>query len=388
MIPKPRVLALTSLYPSPARPGLAAFNRQQLAALARLCPLSLVAPLPFPAALPARLRRPPAPGPADPFPVRRPIFWYLPGFQRQWHGRALLCSAWPALRAAARELRPTVLLATWLYPDAWAGLVAARRLGLPLVVKLHGSDLLTLGQDPARRPYLRQVLSQADRVVAVSQPLAQAARELGAPEAVLRVVPNGVDQELFQPSDQLAARRELGLPLVGPRLLFVGRLAEVKGPDLALAALAQTQAPRLALVGAGPLAESLRRQATCLGLGERLIWAGERPHAEIARWLAASDGLVLPSRSEGEPNVALESLAAGRPVAAARVGGVPEVIVEGLGGCLARPQDPEDLARAMTRLLARTWEPAALRNLVAQRSWPASAARLLAVLAEAAGEAR
>jgi len=392
MTAAPRVLALTSLYPSPARPGLAAFNRQQLSALARLRPLSLVAPLPFPAALAAQLRRTPAP--SDPFPVRRPIFWYLPGLQRQWHGRALLRSAWPALRAAARELRPTVLLATWLYPDAWAGLLAARRLGLPLVVKLHGSDLLTLRGDPARRPYLRQVLTQADRVVAVSQPLAAAARELGAPEERLRVVANGVDQELFRPGDRLAARRELGLPLDGPMLVFVGRLVEVKGPDIALAALAamaakdQTSAPRLALVGAGPLTEDLRRQAAGLGLGDRVIWAGERPHPEIARWLAASDGLILPSRSEGEPNVALEALAAGRPVAATAVGGTPDVIQEGVGGCLARPQDPEDLARAINRLLARTWEPAALRGLVADRSWPASAAALLVVLTEAVEAAR
>lgn len=386
MTAAPRVLALTSLYPSPARPGLAAFNRQQLSALARLCPLSLVAPLPFLAALAARLCRTPAP--ADPFPVRRPIFWYLPVLQRQWHGRAYLLSAWPALGAAARDLRPTVLLATWLYPDAWAGLLAARRLDLPLVVKLHGSDLLTLRNDPARRPYLRQVLAQADRVVAVSQPLAAAASQLGAPEERLRVVANGVDQELFRPGDRLAARRDLDLPLDGSLLLFVGRLVAVKGPDIALAALARTPDVRLAMVGDGPLAANLRRQAAGLGLGDRVIWAGERPHSEIARWLAASDGLILSSRSEGEPNVALEALAAGRPVAATTVGGTPDVIREGVGGCLARPQDPGDLARAMERLLARTWEPTALRVLVAERSWPASAARLLAVLVEVAEAAR
>ncbi len=388
MTAAPRVLALTSLYPSPTRPGLAVFNRQQLLALARLCPLSLVAPIPFTTTLPDLLRRGAAPGPTESFPVRRPIFWYLPGVMRQWHGRAYLVSAWPALRAAAETLRPEALLATWLYPDAWAGLIAARRLGLPLVVKLHGSDLLTLRDDPARRPYLRQVLAQADRVVAVSRPLATAARELGAPAERLRVVANGVDQEMFRPGDRLAARRELGLPPDGPLLLFVGRLVAVKGPDTALAALARTTGVRLALVGDGPLAMELRRQAAGLGLSDRVTWAGERPHAEIVRWLAACDGLLLSSRSEGEPNVALEALAAGRPVAATAVGGVPEVIGEGRGGCLARPQDPDDLAHAITRLLARTWDPAALRGLVADRSWPASAARLLAVLAEAAEAAR
>lgn len=373
------MLALTSLYPSPARPDFAAFNRQQFAALARLCRLALVAPLPFPIAL----RRPAAPAGAEPFPVRRPIFWYLPGLTRAWHGRAFLRSAWPALRDSAAALRPQVLLATWLFPDAWAGLMAARRLDIPLVVKLHGSDLLRLRQDRDRLPYLRQVLAQARRVVAVSADLAAAAADLGAPEERLRVAPNGVDQELFRPGDRLAARRGLGLPPEGPLLLYVGWLAQVKGPDLAIQALAQAPEARLAMVGAGEMAGRLRGLAAALGLADRVIWAGAQPHQNIARWLAACDALVLPSRSEGEPNVVLEALCAGRPVAAAAVGGVPALIQDGVNGSLARPEDPADLARAMRAVLGRAWDAQALRAGVAGRSWPASAAALERVLREA-----
>ncbi|MFH1058009.1 MAG: glycosyltransferase [Pseudomonadota bacterium] len=377
-----RVLALTSLFPSPARPDFAAFNRQQLTALAGLCRLSLVAPLPFAIALRRPGSRDPDPPPA--FPLRRPVFWYLPGVKRAWHGRAYLRSAWPALRASAAALQPQVLLATWLYPDAWAGLMAARRLGLPLVVKLHGSDLLRLRQAPERLPFLGQVLAQATRVVAVSADLAAAAAELGAPRDRLRVVANGVDQALFSPGDRAAARRELGLPLEGSLLLYVGWLVAVKGPDLALEALAKVPDARLAIVGAGGMEKSLRAQAARLGLADRVIWAGAQPHQNIARWLAACDALVLPSRSEGEPNVVLEALCAGRPVAAAAVGGAPALVREGVNGDLARPEDPADLARAVAAVLGRTWDPDELRATVAGRSWPASAAALLAVLREAA----
>lgn len=384
--PEPlRVLALTSLFPNPYRPDLAAFNRQQLAALAGLCRLELVAPLPWTQALAWPPRRP-APLPPPPFPVRRPWFWYLPGVKRSWHGRALLRSAWPSLKRAAASLRPQALLATWLFPDGWAGLMASRRLGLPLVVKLHGSDLNSLRGDPERLPFLRQVLCQAQAVVAVSPALARAAQELGAPPQRLRLVPNGVDQDLFRPADPQAARAELALPQSGPLLVYVGWLVPVKGPEVAIKALALTPGTHLVMVGDGPLRPSLMALARELGVGGRVTWAGGQPHARVARYLAAADALVLPSFSEGEPNAVLEALSCGRPVVASAVGGVPGLVAEGLLGALAPPGDAPALAAAMARVLGRAWRPAELAGSLAGRSWTASAAALLKVLTQAVRE--
>ncbi|MBI4798998.1 MAG: glycosyltransferase [Desulfarculus sp.] len=380
-----RVLALTSLFPNPYRPDLAAFNRQQLSALAGLCRLELVAPMLWTHALAWTPRRP-AILPPLPFPVRRPWFWYLPGVKRSWHGRALLRSAWPSLRRAATNLRPQALLATWLFPDGWAGLMASRRLNLPLVVKLHGSDLNSLRGDRERLPFLRQVLCQAAAVVAVSPSLAQAAQELGAPLERLHLVPNGVDQDLFRPTDAQAARRELGLPLAGPLLTYVGWLVPVKGPEVALKALAVTPGAHLAVVGDGPLRPALMALARELGIAGRVIWAGSQPHARVARYLAASDALVLPSLSEGEPNAVLEALSCGRPVVASAVGGVPGLVAEGLQGALAPPGDAPALAAAMARVLGRAWRAEDLAASVAGRSWTASAAALLQVLSQAAQE--
>ena len=134
---KPRVLALTDQYPNLLHPQWAPFNRQQLAALAGLCRLALVAPVPWPMVLSSgRLSLPPQ---KQPFETEWPVFWYLPRVLRRLHGKAFFYSAWPALRRLNLVLRPTVFLATWLFPAGWAGLMAARRLGLPLVIKLHGS---------------------------------------------------------------------------------------------------------------------------------------------------------------------------------------------------------------------------------------------------------
>lgn len=377
------VLGLTSQFPHPRRPHLAAFNRQQFGELARLCRLSLVAPVPFTQAF-----GPPAEGnhPAPAFPVSHPAYWYVPRLRRDWHGRAFLLSVWPALRRAAASGRFDVLLATWLFPDGWAAASMAQRLGLPLVIKLHGSDVNVFGRDPRRRPLLSRALQAASRVVAVSRALCEAAVELGADRARVRVVPNGIDRELFTPRDQAQARRELGLPSDRPLALFVGRLEPVKGPDLAIQALARLEACDLVMVGAGSLEAELKQSAAALGVAERVHWAGQQSHGEIPRYVAAADMLILPSRAEGQPNAVLEAVSAGRPVAAASVGGVPEIVKPGEQGFLCPSEDPAGLAEAMGRVLARSWDPAALSASMADRSWHASAEALCAVLAEAASE--
>jgi teichuronic acid biosynthesis glycosyltransferase TuaC len=378
--PRLSVLTLTSLYPNAYSPGWALFNQRQIRALAGLCRLGLVAPLPFTQAWPGLLN--PAALASESFPLRRPWFFYLPWFKRAWHGRAFLASAWPSLRGLAREIAPQVLYATWLFPDAWAGLIASRRLGIPLALKLHGSDL-ALANDPARGAYARQALARASAVIAPSRELLARAGELGVDPARLFLVPNGVERDIFRPCAQAEARQELGLPS-GPLVLFLGRLEPVKGADLALTALTRLPGVSLVVAGEGSLAMTLRAQAKALGLGPRVIWVGGQTPARVARHLAACDALFLPSLSEGEPNAVLEALASGRPVAAAMVGAVPELVREGVTGALARPGDPIDLAVALGRVLRRKWDPDALSAAVAGRSWGASANALLQALTAAA----
>ncbi len=373
-----KVLALTNQFPSPLEPRLAPFNGCQLQALSQVCQLSLVSPLPFFRALKGNPQGQPLPEPG--FPVRRPWFWYVPGLLRSWQGRFYLASCWAAIAKAARELEPDLLYATWLYPDAWAGMAAARRLGLPLAVKVHGSDLNLFALDPARQPALTQVLAAAGAVIAPSRALADQAGRMGVQADRLFVAPNGVDHGVFFPADRELARRELGLDPAQRWLLFVGELHQVKGPEVALRALARLPQARMLIVGKGELRPRLERLAQELGLGERVRWAGQQTSAGVARHMAACDALVLASLAEGEPNVVIEALAAGRPVAASAVGGVPALLREGQQGALAQPGDPASLAAALERVLERDWDPAALAASVASRSWPASAARLLEAL--------
>jgi glycosyltransferase involved in cell wall biosynthesis len=371
-------LALASLFPNRFRPRQATFNLQQFSALAELCRFGLVAPVPC-----MQLLTPPGSWQNPPlldFPVLRPVYWYLPKLKRQWHGRFFFHSAWPALKKLARRIKPEVLLANWVYPDGWAGVQAASALGLPVVVQALGSDLMIAAQDPARLPLIKHVLARADAVMTVSRPLAQEARRLGAAGEKVVVVPNGVNQRLFRPADKGEARRRLGVPQSGPLALFVGNLVPVKGIETALKALATLPHVTMLIVGQGPLEPKLRLMAQDLGAGEQVIWAGPQDHEHVPGFMAACDVLLLPSLSEGEPNVVLEALACGRPVVASDVGGVGRLIQSGRQGLLVPPGEPQPLADAIARALQQDWHPEELAASVQDRTWGHSASGLLEVI--------
>ncbi|MCW5880707.1 MAG: glycosyltransferase family 4 protein [Anaerolineae bacterium] len=184
-------------------------------------------------------------------------------------------------------------------------------------------------------------------------------REIGFPAERLTIIPNGVDIDTFRPDParRSAARARLGLPEAAPVVVAATRLEAEKGVQVALAALAQTRAAapdaRLVVAGDGGYAESLRRRAADLGLGGAVSFLGFVPHAELPDILAAGDVFVMPSLChEAFPVSILEALAAGLPVVASRVGGVPAAITPGATGYLVTPGDASALAAALLSLLA------------------------------------
>ncbi|HEY5944521.1 MAG TPA: glycosyltransferase, partial [Kofleriaceae bacterium] len=262
---------------------------------------------------------------------------------------------------------------------------AARMLGVPCVVKLHGSDINLIAKAPGPRRMTSWALPQAARVVAVSRALADEVVAMGVDRERVAIVMNGVDGELFKPRDRASARAELGLPQ-GPLAVYVGNLKPEKGVlDLGKAwpaVLRHLPDATLVVVGDGPLAGELA--AMTKGLGERVRLIPRQPLEKVPSYLAAADILVLPSHSEGTPNVVLEALASGRRVVATAVGGVPDLITSGVLGSLVPPHDPDALADALMIALRAPYDQIEVARLGARGGWAASAAALHAVLKEAA----
>ncbi len=388
-----RVLVVTKIFPNALEPLSSPFNRQQFAALARRCEVSVLATIPwFPGArafarwsAAGRLFGVPAREVIDGMSVRHPRTLFVPRFGHALSAALYAASIAPTVLRHHRAV--DVVLGSWAYPDGAAAVALGRLLGVPSVVKLHGSDINVVAAMPGPRRNLRLALPRAARVVAVSRALADEAVRLGVRRERVAVVENGVDRALFRPLDRAAARAQLDLPPDGKLLLYVGRLERQKGVIdllLAFARLAPRRPDlRLALVGDGAARQECARLAAGIGPQVRLV--GARPLAEVPLHMAASDAVTLPSWAEGSPNAVLEALACGRPVVAARVGGVPEIVTSPSLGELVLPHDPTALAAALERTADGQFDATAIAAS-ARGSWDESAARLFDVLRAAVEE--
>lgn len=216
---------------------------------------------------------------------------------------------------------------------------------------------------PARRLFYRWLVMPAvDGVAAVSRTVLPELRRLVGGRPAVHV-PQGVDPgALAATADRASVRRLLGTPPDAPVAVYVGSLTPEKRVDRLIRAVARARESRpdleLWVVGDGPLAEELRREAEAAGDGAAVRWPGARER--VGDFLAAADVFVLASDTEGVPAAVLEAAWAGLPVVATRVGGVPEAVLDGETGRLVPPGDDEALAAALSELVARPRERRAM----------------------------
>lgn len=378
-----RLLIVTSQFPIAGEPNRGRPIHQTVRELSKLADVRVLSPV----ARYPRWARPRsylfrASDPAHTLPdcdVRYVEYPALPLLTRPFNG--WLCAR--TLHAPLHEFAPDVVLSYWLYPDAFGAMHAARRAGLPLVVGARGSDLRV--RDAVSRRLTRPVLHAAERILVVSEDLGRvAARNYDADPARIRAIPNGCDASIFHPRDRNEARAALGIDANAELVVYVGRLVPEKGLRELLDAMA-TLAPQrpklqLALVGEGPMRAELDAKVAADSTLRAHLPGAQGPH-EVARWMAASDLVTLPSYSEGHPNVLVEALACGRPVVATPVGGIPEV-VDADCGLLVAARDPVALAAGLRNALERQWDDGALSRRFS-RGWDAVAADTLRACEEA-----
>jgi len=231
--------------------------------------------------------------------------------------------------------------------------IAASREGAPLITTFHTSHFLTRAEHPVWRGILGRLVDVNDYALAASVEIAEVAERL-APGSSVEALTNGVDTDDFrpvQPSRPPGTRRRL----IVPRRLF-----PKNGVEFFVRALPLIDAEldvEALLVGDGPERTRLEALAVELGVADRIEFLGARPHAEMAGLLCSAELAVFPSLMEATSVAALECMACGIPVAASRVGGLPQ-IVDASVGALFEPADPPSLAAAVVGLLARSDLPA------------------------------
>ena len=296
-----------------------------------------IATVPAEGAVAERLRALGIPVTVLPLPRVRP--WHLPGI-------ALTVRRLRALLAAER----VALVHAQGGRGAFYAALAGRRPGTPLVWHARTAD---------RDRWLDPILARLAHTI-VANSGATARRFRPWPRTRVTVVPNGVDLGRFaaRPADP-ALRRALGLAPDAFVVGYVGRLEHGKGPDVLLAAaerlVLELPAVTLLVVGDGPLHPPLAARAAAAGV--RAVFTG--PRTDVPALLRVCDVIAVPSRQEAFGRIIIEAMAAGVPVVASAVGGIPEVCADRLTGLLVEPEDPAALAAALATTLGDTAATAA-----------------------------
>ncbi|MBN1478611.1 glycosyltransferase [Candidatus Sumerlaeota bacterium] len=264
----------------------------------------------------------------------------------------LLAQMWRFRRAAAREVgrfKPHLIHSFWALPAGVIGASLARRHGIPHIAHCMGSDLRVFAKRNAVTRWLTgRALRGSAAVAGVSRDLLQCAvDDHGVDPARCHHICTGVDSEIFRPIPRERAECELGVSTPRPRALFVGELTAIKGLDTLIEAFGRVRGAgvqgTLHLIGAGDQMDSLRGRVEQMGLGDAVRFEGWQPHGRIPLWMNACDVLVLPSLSEGTPNVVMEALCCGCPVIASRVGGTAEAVGNCRGAALFDAGDADQL---------------------------------------------
>ena len=290
------------------------------------------------------------------------------------------------LKGILRTIKPDVVNAH--YATGY-GLLARWAKPFPVVLNVWGSDVFAFPEkSAAHRRLLRKNLAAADRIVSTSEAMAEQTRRYVQAQSPITVVPFGVDMDLFKPR---ATERMAGTIAIGT----VKALEPVYGVDILLEAFIQLgnmeQMPPVTLhvVGGGSEEMKLRQRAKAAGVEDRVHFLGQVPNTKVPEILRQLDVFVALSRAESFGVAVVEASACGLPVAASRVGGLPEVVQDQETGFLVPSEDVEAAAVALAKLV-RSPELRHLmgrqgREFVARRfEWGHCVDEQLVVLAETA----
>jgi glycosyltransferase involved in cell wall biosynthesis len=244
-------------------------------------------------------------------------------------------------------------------------LLYAKRKKIPLILTYQfdgqetgGSFIRNTGVGVYNKFFINRVMEGAEVIIATTQSYANESPYLKKYKDKIVVIPNGINvDEVTTPSNQVESRKKLGLPDDIPIILFFGSLVQYKGPDILLRAFKQLNdefpTAELIFAGRGPMFHELSDLSRELGVEKHVRFAGFVDDDLKPLYYKSADIFCLPSTTMAESFgiVNLEAMAAGIPIVASNLGGIPDIVQDGINGLLAEPGDFESLADALRSLM-------------------------------------
>ena len=380
-----RVLTLATLFPDASRPTFGGFVERQTLGLAARddVQLEVVAPIGVPIWPLNRheryriFRDIPEQEVWKDIIVHRPRFSVIPKIGGSLSPKAMARSLRPVLRAIHDRFPFDIIDAEFFYPDGPAAMRLAQEFTVPFSIKARGTDIHYWGTRSGSGPQVLAAAQAADGLLAVSEALKDDMVALGMPGDTIAVHYTGVDKHRFKPIDRSRAKQDISV--TGPLIVTVGALIARKGQSLVIRALQQIPEAQLWCIGEGEDRSSLISLANQLGLADRVHLAGNLPHDEVAKLVAAADVMALPSASEGLANAWVEALSCGTPIVISDAGGAKELLDRPEAGAIV-DRDPQAIAAAINAILAAPPDQQAVRATVDRFSWEQNSAQLFAHL--------
>lgn len=378
-----KILMVSDVFPNNVKPNLGTFCLERLKSLKKHAEIKVVAAVPY-------------------FP-NWPIFkrftrWYdfarVKSFEtiedtEVYHPRRIVIPKvggassgrfyFNALKKSVDEIiksYPIDLIdAHFVWPDGYAAAKVAELFDIPICITAHGTDINLMPQFKSIRPLITKTIDRADRIIAVSQALADIMYDLECDRKKIKVINNGVDLSKFRRIDKAEARDSLNLDHDSKILISIGALIPRKAHEYLIEALdilvnrEKKKNLKLLIIGEGESRKELTDLIDSRQLTEHVRLVGAIPHNQLYKWLSASDLFCLTSKREGWPTVFFESWACGVPVIATSVHGAPEAICCDKYGLLIEKHDSNLTAEIIDKALSMSWKPEEMIAYAENNSW-------------------
>ena len=365
------LLVISNLFPNKLEPNRGIFNYQQINYLSKKCNLSVVAPVSWLNVV--KWKGVKSIHITKCYEVVHPIYFYTPKLFRFLYGYFYYFSILKQVRSLISSKKPVAIFSTWAYPDSFASCLIAKEYNLPVIIKVHGTDIHSV-QGVLRKRLTSWSLRSCREVVSVSETLKYImVNDFNVPEEKISVIPNGVDKSKFYPMQKDEISEVIPTPKESQKFcIFIGNLKEEKNIRMLVHAFIKVintygSHNVLHILGNGSLYNEISGLIKINNMQENIILHGVVDHSLIPDWMNMADLLILPSDNEGMPNVVLEARACGTPVLLSNIDAHNELVEEGVNGYLFNLKDVDDLVEKINLALVSNLDSgviAAMDNVI------------------------
>ena len=393
-----KILILSHMYPSRFNEVSGIFVHQQVKELREQgCEVKVISPVPWTPFPINKLKekwkdysRIPIYEERERISINHPRYLTFPkSYFFEYSGYFMYLGIKNILRKIYKHFSFNLIHAHALLPDGFAGTLLKKKIGVPLIVTIHGSDLLIYPyRNKGTFSYSLKVLNKASKIITVSSQLKNKCyNEFNVSEEKIKVIPNGYNHRIFNFKPTDFNKRKVNNRFI---ILFIGHIIKAKGIfDLLNAIeiirkLDQNIYKKISwvIVGKGADMVEFKKRLNTFNINNDIKVVGQVPHEKISKYMKNADFIILPSWSEGLPATLVEAMGCGLPIVATKVGGIPEIINKDIG-ILVEPKSPEGLAKGIMNAISMDWNRQLISEYAKSYTWKKNAEKTIKIYKEA-----